>query len=227
LGDLAQITHETGSIADIYDITVVESGRLSLTSAAAMGRDSKKGLQVAVDGGVVAAQYGRASLSAESKSISCKVWFDPNGMDTGTSDFVNLVTLLDGGTVKGTINCTINAGPTYTVNGSLVDDSPAARLTSSFAMTNAPHEIEIRIKSGSGDGSIKIYEDGVLKDTKSGYTNVTHDFDRIEVGVQSVAAGTTGTAYLDEVFVSNNSDGIFDMPITLITAQYMGFRRRY
>ncbi len=100
----------------------------------------------------------------------------------------------------------------YQIRGQLRDDATVYTSTSWFTITDAPHAIEIDWQAatavGANNGSLSLWIDGVLKQTKSAIDNDTRRVDEARLGpLAAIDTGTRGTLYFDH-FESRRSEYI-------------------
>ncbi len=101
------------------------------------------------------------------------------------------------------------ASGAYQVRGVVRTNSGTEQTTSWYTISNASHAIEIAWQAASttsgSNGSLSLWIDGALKQTRSSVANGTYRLEEARLGVVSgVASGISGTEYFD-AFVSTRN----------------------
>jgi|WetSurMetagenome_2_1015567.scaffolds.fasta_scaffold436944_2 hypothetical protein len=97
----------------------------------------------------------------------------------------------------------------YQVRGAVRSNSGTEQTTSWYTISDAGHAIEIAwqaaLTTSSSDGSLSLWIDGTLKQTRRNVANGTYRLDEARLGVVSaVTSGISGTEYFD-AFVSTRN----------------------
>lgn len=216
---IIDIDHESGDLTE-YTSTVTDSGDLSVAAGAALA-GSSYGLQCVIDD--TTAIYGQFRLGSENTSgvVRARFYIDPNGLTFDNDDYVIVLYLLNGSAAQiARVYLYYTTVGGYQIYASVTNDAAVATNTSSYAITDVPHYIEIKLVRATGestnDGSLQLWIDGVDKETVSGVDNYTRfaAFEYADIGARFIDAGTSGTLYIDELIV--NDDGSEIGPVVTV-----------
>jgi len=173
-------------------------------------------LSAAVEGG-----YGLAALIDDTSAIDgvdtspanethyrARFYLDPNSMAMEEWDRFEL--LLD-----SNWSFNVNMGDddgVYILAASVIDDSDSGFDTADYEISDAWHAVEIEWAAASGpgadDGYLKLWIDGVLKETLSGLDTDEERISEVQLGVPAdLDSGDSGTFYID-AFESRRSNYI-------------------
>jgi len=215
---IVDIDHEIGDLSE-YTSTVEDSGDLSVESGAALA-GTGYGLQLNIDDTVVI--YGIFTLQSNNTSgvLRVRFYIDPNDMTIGDGDSFFVQNCLNNlSSTLSVIELQYDSGVGYGIKAAIRDDANAYHYSSTYTISNAEHYIEYKLiratNSGSGDGSIQLWVDGVDKETVASIDNYDK-FSELRIvhlgAYYGIESGTTGFLYLDELIV--NDDGGEIGPLT-------------
>ncbi len=196
--------------ADLIFADSFESGNLSAWSGAATGGgDLKAAADAALKGnaGLRAAVNDNTSLyvtdarPANETRYRARFWFDPNGIGMASGDMHTIFSGRAGSIDVFRLAFRRSAGG-YQVRAQIRDDAGAYTSGTWYTIGDAPHAIEIEWKAataaGAKNGSLALWLDGALKQTKTGIDNDTLRVGDIRLGpLAGIDAGTRGTLYFD------------------------------
>ncbi len=137
-----------------------------------------------------------------------RFYFDPNSITMAGGNAHYLLYGYAGTStvvVRVEFRCSTGACPgsnAYQIRTSLVTDSGNFTNTNWYGISDAPHFIEIdwqaATAAGANNGSLTLWIDGAVKQTRSAIDNDTRRVDRVRLGpVAGVDTGTRGTEYFD------------------------------
>jgi len=139
-------------------------------------------------------------------------YFDPNSLTMAGG---NMHRLLAGRNATADIfNLDIRyRGGAYQIRGGLRTDAGTYAYTAWYALSDAPHAIELDWQAaagpGSSDGYLSLWLDQTLQQTKGGIDNDTYRIEEVRLGPQSgLDSGTAGTELFDE-FISRQGSPIW------------------
>ena len=93
------------------------------------------------------------------------------------------------------------------MRGLILANNGSSQTTNWYTISNASHPIEIAWQALSS-GSLSLWIDGALKQTRSGVANGNYRLEEVRLGPSNgITSGTTGTEYYD-AFVSTRSTTI-------------------
>ena len=200
---------ETGDLTGFSATT--GSGDLSVGAAGAMAYTAN-GMSVLIDD--TDEHSGHLSLAGISNEIGFRFYFDPNTYtNVAWSDGILARFVLSNAPWRAIeVQYGRNpAGPLRYIRLRMYTDAGGTSDTSWYAITDAPHWIEIYAKrsTGAGDnnGEGTLYIDSVAKETESGIDN----YDAwalkatLRFGIYAVTASTGGTVFIDEIVVRDDA----------------------
>ena len=196
---------EGGNTAAWSDESDAENDLTVATGAAAL--HGTYGLSAFIDN--TTPMYVKDLTPNAEKRYRCRFYIDPNGLAMANNDeFLILCCEKTEWVTSFFINLLYTTAAGYQIYLSERGDIPSWYATSKYAITDAPHCIEVDWKASSGagqnNGTIELLIDGVSKQTLISIDNDTEDVTVVYLGVfQAVDAGTLGTFFLDD-FASNN-----------------------
>jgi uncharacterized repeat protein (TIGR01451 family) len=201
---------ETGDFSR-WRHALTDGGDLSVSSAAALN-STGFGLQALVDD--VAGIFVQDDFPFNENRYRARFYFDPNGFDPGVAQ----------GHLRTRIFIGFEENPNrrlfavvlrrlnglYSLMGRVRTDDNVQHDTGWFAITDAPHLVEIDWMRASGpstnDGYLKFWLDGALMTTVGGLDSSISSVDFVRLGALSVKTGAAGTMYWDE-FESRRLNG--------------------
>jgi len=220
--NLIEINHEDNDFSEYTGIQ--QDGSDLAVSAGAALAGTNYGLSVTVND--VNNIFGYVTLGTPDASgvMRMRFYLDPNGisMASGWGNYIFNCKRASGGSDIGEVYL-LWSGTSYQLFFSLYDDVSSTD-SSNYNITDAPHYIDVLIvratTSGSADGYMSMWVDGVLKETISGKDNYD-TFDQLGYLKWGCTYGarsdTSGTYYIDEIIVNNTGDPIG--PAALIAGQ--------
>lgn len=186
----ANLSAWTSSTIDLGDLSVSPSAALIGTQGMQAVIDDTNTIYVTDD-----------QPNAESH-YRARFYFDPNSilMTSGDTHFI----------FKGFVGTSTEvlrmefrqSAGAYQLRASLLDDGTTWISTSWFAISDAPHALELDWQAASGvsanNGSLALWIDGTQQASLSGVDNETRRIDRARLGaLTGIDAGTLGTYYFD------------------------------
>ena len=202
------IDHEAGNLSE-YNSTVTDSGDLSAHADAALA-GTGYGLNCLIDG--TGSIYGQLTLSSTYTDFRFRFYFDPNSLTMGQYEAFHVAFIYTSASPWSV------ARIAYTATGELVFEpfnDPGNLSPNYAAITDAPHYIEVyghrAATNVSADGTYEWWVDGVSKSIWTGVDNydLFAMFQLFRIGaVNGVDAGTSGTIYLDELVIRDDSTEI-------------------
>lgn len=212
-GVIFNITHEVGDLSE-YTSTVTDSGDLSVTGAAALV--GNYGLSALIDdtNGI----FGEIEYTQiTSGEYRWRFYVDPNGLTMAGGDAFYLCRITKQETSgRADVNLKYSGG--YNINARVREDDGTYRVTADYVITDDVHYIECLVQYASGptgnDGILTLWIDGVQKES---ITDVDLDGrsqpDEAFLGPHSnIDAGTSGTLYLDDFVLRDDSTEIGAAP---------------
>ncbi|MBL8056602.1 MAG: hypothetical protein JNK29_07885, partial [Anaerolineales bacterium] len=184
---------EGGSLA-AWSSSVTDAGDLSVTAGAALA-GSTRGMQALLDNNT--AIYAVDNSPASETRYRARFYFDPNSipMTSGNAHYI-FYGLNGASTVVLRLELTYSAG-SYQIRAALINNSSTWTTSSWFAISDAPHAIEIDWRSGS-TGGLTLWIDGVQSADLTGVNNSTRRIDAARLGaLDGIDGGTRGTYYFD------------------------------
>lgn len=211
--EIFHITHEVGDLSE-YTSTVTDGGDLSVTGAAALVGDY--GLSALIDG--TGGIYGEIEYTQIATGVyRWRFYVDPNGLTMAGGDEFYLCRMTKQETsTRADVNLKYSSG--YYINARVREDDGTNRVTADYAITDDVHYIECLVEYASGptgnDGILTLWIDGVQKES---ITDVDLDSrsqpDEAFLGPHSnIDAGTSGTLYLDDFVLRDDSTEIGAAP---------------
>lgn len=213
MAELFNITHDAGNLNE-YDSTVTDSGDLSAEIAAALA-GTVEGMSALIDGtGAIYGQKDEVSPNT-SETIRFRFYLDPNVLTMANNDnFAMVRAFSSANRVICSINLRFNSG-NYQIRTFYGYDLNSTDILSDEIVSDAEHYVEILVTraatSGSVDGSIEIWIDGVSQASKADIDNFDQfsDYDYARMGAAfGIDAGTSGTLYLDEFVMRDDNTEI-------------------
>ena len=218
---IVSIDHETGDLSQ-YTGNSTDSGDLSVAAEAALA-GTNYGMKLVIDDTNNLYAYKDITSNTSGKA-RLRFYIDPNSITMANAD--ELEVFASYRTASFTVgvrlmyvkfNYTTAGG--YAIRAAIIDDGGVANLTSSYAITDAPHYVEVYLQRASSavasDGSLQLWIDGVSKQTVTGIDNYDRfaGYVRTVLGAYTLDSGTSGTLYLDELVVNDDGSAI---PLTIV-----------
>ena len=138
-------------------------------------------------------------------SYHARFYFSPDGVTLGNNS--NSQDILVGRSAAGAIVFRVQfrrSSGSYQVRGMLLTNTGSSQNTNWYTISNASHPLEIAWQASSS-GSLSLWIDGALKETRSGVANSNYRLEEVRLGPSSgISSGTTGTEYFD-AFISTRT----------------------
>lgn len=212
----ALVDLEEGDLSD-WDATGTDGGDLSATTTSALAQTSY-GMRVLIDDQTEI--YGEKTFAWDTTGqtpLRIRFYFNPNGIQATSGETDHMVIAnFENPSDRAWVGFFMEDNTTaYTIKAGIRDDGTVSRETSYYAITNASHLIEveyIRASSNSAsDGTVKLWIDGVLKETKSSID--VYDLSLptdirlgAPISINGIDAGTLGTMYFDQMILNVAGD---------------------
>jgi hypothetical protein len=210
LAEIVNIDHETGDLTQ-YTSTVTDGGDLSVTGAAALV--DANGLSCLLDD--TTAIYGEKTFTQLTGTHSrLRFYIDPNGLTMADGDIFRICEMRDSANERGFVILNYTTADGYRIRSFYVDDSSTNRPTSYYVISDGRHYVEVWFERASTDvavdGQMSLYIDGVLKESLASLDVFDlSQADRVRLGASAgIDAGTSGTLYLDDLIVRDDSTEI-------------------
>jgi hypothetical protein len=186
-----------------WSASATDANDLSVSSAAALD-STDFGLQAVVDDSH--ALYVQDDKPRDESRYRARFYFDPNGFDPGEALAKRRTRLLivfeeaPSRRMAAIVLRRVNGA--YSLMGRCRLDDQTQADTGFFAITNAPHVVELDWRRSSGpearDGSFQLWIDGTSVALLEGLANSASGVDFVRLGALAIKAGASGTLYLDE-----------------------------
>jgi len=187
-------------------------GDLSVTAVAAL--HGSWGLNVFIDDTTTKEVYD--STPNDVSRYRFRFYIDPNGLTMADNDnFRIFMTNNNAYSAKIQVRLLYTTAVGYQIYTYHRLDSGTWVKGTNFAITDAPHCIEVDWKASSSDGAddgfMELIIDGASKETFSGLDTDTARIGFVELGfLNNVNTGTSGTFYMDD-FASNDDGSVIGM----------------
>jgi len=204
---LCEIDLEEG---DTSEFTALEDpdGDISVTSAAALA-NTNYGIAFLIDDANPV--HGDKTLSVNSITgvMRLRLYIDPHSLTLGDGSEFPFVYVTSSSLIICSLYLNYSSG--YRIQAGIYKDTVGVVSSSYYAITDAPHYIEILLVRAttdvSSDGYLQLWIDGVSQETIPNIDNYDrfNDFGGFAVGVISGAyfsGSNSGTFYLDEIIVN-------------------------
>jgi hypothetical protein len=193
---------ESGTLA-AWSGNATDGGDLHASIFAAL-KSTGVGLRAVVDD--TAGLYVEDATPGDERRYRARFYLDPNGFDPGESQAHRrtrtLLAFSEAPTRRVAAIVLRRLGGAYSVMGRARLDDNSQADTGFFAISDAPHAVEIDLVAASGpdalDGSLELWIDGVSVSLLTGLDNNVAAVDFVRMGALSVKTGATGTLYFDE-----------------------------
>lgn len=198
---------ESGNLS-AWTSSVVDSGNLSVTSAAALV--GTKGMQAVInDNNLI---YVTDDAPNAEPRYRARFYFDPNSITMASGDSHGILYAYQGtstAVLRGILRYSSSA---YQVNFGLLDDTGTWHDTNWVTLSDARHALEIdwqaATPAGANNGSLTLWVDGAQQPSITGVNNASRRIDRVRLGaVYGIDTGTRGTYFFDD-FVSRRQSYI-------------------
>jgi len=212
MAELERLEFESALTPDPEFDSVSEGSTSTLTqSGSAALNGSSGGAALFIDANTIT--YGRKAFTWSTNNLGIGIWFDPNGITMASADEWRLVRAYDGSASNERCQIFVGrVGADYYVKASAFEDGDTETKTLAYTFDDNPHHFEVNMLRGSGTGSLRLWLDGTLKETKSAL-----DIDTIGIpdvfragNAGSLDTGTRGTCYFDEIVLRDDDTRIYD-----------------
>jgi Bacterial Ig domain/K319L-like, PKD domain len=196
--------------ADLIFLDGFESGNFSAWSSATTGGGR---LSVTAAAALVGT-YGMQALITDNNPIfvtddspiaepryRARFYFDPNSIPMAKNKGTYI---FEGRNAAGPAVLRVElrwTGTQYQLRAGLANDLASFTSTAWFAITDAPHAIELDWRAstapGANNGGLTLWIDGSQQATLAGVDNDTVRVERARLGVDGIDKGTRGTCYFD------------------------------
>jgi hypothetical protein len=189
---------ETGNLSG-WTASVTNGGNLRVTTGAAL--TGTFGMEAVISNNN--AMYVTDDSPVAETQYRARFYFDPNtiAMANGDSHYI-----FYGYTGTATVVLRIEfhkVAAGYQVRASQLNNSGTFLTTSYFAVSDAPHPIEVFYQTGASNGGLTLWIDGVQKGAITGVANSQRAIDRVRMGpISGIDNTTRGTEFFDN-FVSH------------------------
>jgi hypothetical protein len=145
--------------------------------------------------------YVQDNTPANESHYRARFYFDPNSIPMANGNAHNILVGYSGSITPFIVQFSYTSG-NYQLRAQALNDGAGYLSTNWYTISDAPHFVEIDWQAssaiGANNGTITLWIDGVLKQTKSGVDNDTRRIEEIRLGPSSgIDNGTRGTYYLD------------------------------
>jgi hypothetical protein len=177
-------------------------GSLAVTGAAALEGNYGMAASIANTAGM----FVTDRTPSDERSYRAAFSFDPNGALIPPGKGLDVFVGMHGWT--RTLRLRIrSASGAYQLRAICRNDVGTMRYSSWFAVSDAPHVIEVAWSAAPGAGSMAVLVDGPERARLSGLSNGSMTLDTVRLGPQAIGAGISGTAYFD-AFISTSGGPI-------------------
>jgi hypothetical protein len=191
---------ESGDLT-AWDVASTDGGDLSASQTAALG--GTWGLRGVVDD--TAGLYVQDDTPDDEGRYRARFSIDPNGFDPGEAAGKRRTRVFIGFAEAPTLRLMTvvlrRIGGQYSLGGRARRDDGSRADTGFFAITDAPHTVEMAWTRSStpdaSDGTYELWIDGTLRSTLTALDNNASGVDFARLGALSVKVTATGTLYWD------------------------------
>ena len=203
-----------GGTLDPFDSTIIDSGDLSVETAAALA-GTGFGLQCVIDDtNEIRGQKNFTQLTSDNARF--RFYIDPNGITSSGNDWFGICSVEQGTSRNYLLSLNVRAAGGWQFQLAMVDDSGSTKTAQTADVTDEPHIIEARFTrattDSANDGSAEIWIDGVSAGTISNvdlFDRSQPDNVKFGAGVSSdISAGTAGTIWLDQLILRDDDEEI-------------------
>ena len=206
--EVCNITHEVGDLSE-YDSTQTDSGDLSVGRAGGLA-NTFYGLVLLIDD--TNTLFAEKAISLATNEIRLRFYLDPNSLSISSGGQVMICDVrLSAYPWRALAVVLYDVSGVYKIRAFGITDAGGLSGVSAYDITDAPHYIECHLQraanSGSSDGTLDLWIDGVHKEQKTGIDNydIWSDIDGIALDFERWAGTISGTFYMDELRA--NDDG--------------------
>lgn len=212
MATLVDIDFEAGDLSEFSDGTSGGASLSAIAGAALAG--TAVGMACVIDS--TTGRYGKHIITPSATGVfRARFYFDPNGVVIPASSTILLLNLYEAITYTPQIAAMRlrrnGTNTEYQFHASIKNDAGADTYTSNYTVTDEPHYAEIEVVRASSavasDATLKLYVDNVLLETVAGI-DLYDGFDQLgsmRFGIQGISASTSGTVYLDQLVVTDDT----------------------
>ena len=201
---------ESGDLT-AWSSSVTDGGDLSVnTSCALEGGDC---LAALIDDATNI--YVNDTTPTDETDYQTRFLFDPNGLTMANGDELDLFLLRDDGvgTVAAKVSLHYDTTNGYEIRLQVNNDGGTGAFTNWHTIDDDVHEIVVEwwasSSAGADDGTVRLWIDGVLKQTLTGIDSDTRQVDYTRLGAtQGIDASASGTLYFDDYASWTEAEGI-------------------
>lgn len=192
---------ESGSLAQ-WSSSVTNGGGLSVSTTAAIGGIFGMQSQITNNN----PQYVQDDNPNGESHYRARFYFNPNSITMNNNNYHSIFIGYQGASTAVLRVDFRKSSSSYQLRAGLADNASTWQNTGWDNITNAAHYIELdwiaAAASGTANGSLTFWIDGVQQASLTGVANDTRRVDMVRLGsVTGIDSGTRGTYYLDS-FVS-------------------------
>ena len=188
-----------------WSSAVTDGGRLSVSPQAAMV--GAQGMRAFITS--TKPIYVVDTSPAAETSYHARFYFSPNSFTIPKNKIQDLFI---GRTSSGLVIFRLqfqSISGNYQVRGTILNGSGRIVTTNWYTISNSAHAIELAWKSAtstnSNSGSLSLWLDGTIKETRTGIANGGHRLEEVRLGAQTIPVGATGMEYYDAFFSTRTS----------------------
>lgn len=209
----ANLDHEQG---DFSQYSYVDTDRDDLTVSPRAGlAGTDYGLSILVDDSHRAYAYVALETASTTGLVRVRFYIDPNSLGMDHLAQVSFLYLLNSdGVTSFALMKLMRINGRYLLRGVMVDDNGVHRETGVWPITDEPHLVEIQVRrasnAASNDATFETWVDGVRKTTMTGVDSYEKffSFQYASFGLNGIAGAVSGTYYLDEIVLKDESGEI-------------------
>ena len=177
--------------------TTTGGGKLSVMTGAALA--GVYGMQAQISS--TTPIYVVDSSPAAEASYHARFYFSPNSVSIGKGKIHDLVTGMNANnSVIFRLQIQYTSG-NYQIRAVGLNNNGKTVPTTWYSISNASHPVEIAWQAATTqtgtNGSLSLYLDGLLKETRSGLANGNYRLEQIQLGPQGLSTGISGIEYFD------------------------------
>jgi len=187
---------ESGNLSR-WSSAVIDGGRLSVSSAAAM--DGASGMQALLNS--TKPIYVIDASPAAEATYHARFYFSPNGITLPRNKPQDVFI---GRTSTGTVIFRLQlqyVSGSYQLRGMILSGNGKTQTTSWYTISNSVHAVELTwqasTSSKGSNGLLRLWLDGTFKETRGGIANGGQRLEDVQLGPQSIPSGTAGIEFFD------------------------------
>lgn len=213
MAEIVNIKHES----DLSEYTTTQTGGGDL-SQGTPGLAGTVGRMEALINDTGAIHGEKTFTQLTSDSFRWRLYLDPNSLSMNSGNEFIICTLDEGGSGRAAILLSYD-GADYQIRARLKDDGGSYRYTSKYTVSDAEHYIETlctkAANASSNDAILRLWIDGSQQESRENIDWYNQSLpDSIQLGATSgLDAGTSGTFYLDELILRDDTTEIGAVPV--------------